>query len=109
MKTIYPFIAGVALCAASLFLTSFVQTDETPSYASVNTYETGGPGSKILVVYENSTTEEIELDKVASAGKVFSNTQKIQETLNLMTHKGYRLVTAVTRVSGMTTFLFQKK
>jgi hypothetical protein len=109
MKTVYPFIAGAALCAAFFTLTAFVQSEEAPSYASVNSYETGIGGSKILIIYENSTTEEIELEKATSTAKVIANTQKIHETLNLMTHKGYGLVSSVTRITGMTKFIFQRK
>jgi hypothetical protein len=109
MKTLYSFLAGAAISASVLAFTAFRQADEVPSYASVNVYETLAAGNNILIVYENSTTEEIELAKPMSGEKLKSNTLKIHETVNMMTHKGYKVVSVAARPTGVTTFLFQKK
>jgi hypothetical protein len=102
------FAAGAMLSAAVISLTAFKQKDETPSYVTLNTWESPMGSSKLLIIYENGTVEETPLDNVSGAKGWQANAMKIHEMVNMLTHKGYRISTVVSKGSSCT-YHFEKK
>lgn len=105
---LFAFAAGAMLSAAVFLFASFKQNDETPSYVTLNTWESPIGTSKLVIIYENGTVEETPLDNVSGAKSWQVNAMKIHEMVNMLTHKGYRISTAVSKGSSCT-YHFEKK
>jgi|GEM_PF-4208517 len=101
-------IIGAALTAIVLTLSSFAPQETSARYAMMKTYEYAAMyDSKIIIVYENGEVEEIMLEK-AKYSNFAINMQKINETLNRLSKKGYKMISS----SGEVTFgcyIFEKK
>jgi hypothetical protein len=65
--------------------------------------------SKITIIYENGTMEEIALEGTSKGKSIMANSVKIHENMNMLTHKGYRLVSVASRLSGCCTYIFEKR
>lgn len=90
-------------------LSSFTGQDASPQYVTLNAFdEVAALEPKIVIVYENNSTEEIRLEKTNTAKGIQSNAIKVHETINLLSHKGYRLVSAL-RVHGGSNYIFERK
>src|SRR5690606_27747254 len=101
------FVAG--LCAIIL-LSSFSGQNDTPSYVTLNSYEFYGTDfeSKIVIIYENDETETIKLNGSGKEKAIHANALKIHETINLLCHKGYKLVTS-TKKGSDGSYIYEKK
>jgi len=90
-------IASATLILAFVIASSFRTGANGQKYASMTVRETtagipdGGFDSKILIIYEDSKSEEIPLEKLKSS-TYSANRTKINEALNTMATKGYELV-----------------
>ena len=103
----------LALIATSLFiLTSFVTPQTDGGLVTVRTLEVSNGiwDSKICIVYEDGKTEDVVLQKFRD--HTFNpNTVKINEVLNKLIGKGYKLVSSSSGNGDAiltNTFLFQK-
>ena len=103
----------LALIALSLFiLTSFVTQQTNGGLVTVRTIEVANGiwDSKICIVYEDGKTEDIELQKFRD--HTFNpNSVKINEVLNKLIGKGYKLISASSGNGDAVLtniFLFQK-
>lgn len=103
-------VTGFIAVAATLLLTglsSFTPQDSSPQYVSINAIQTLAY-AKIVIIYENNSTEEIKLEKPVKAEAVESNAVKIHETINMLSHKGYSLV-STTNTGFAAHYIFAKK
>ena|SRR5688572_30264569 len=102
------FLTALAGMTLILGLASFRPQTATPNYATMLAHESVGFDRKIVIIYENGSTEEIALESPAKQSQILSNATKIHETINMMSHKGYRVVTA-TKEHYYGYYLFEKK
>jgi hypothetical protein len=89
----------------TIFLVAFsIGYSQKPGgYASMRVFDanrsvslgTGFSGSKILIVYEDGTTEEIPLLPY-SEKNVIENMKRVNKTINQLREKGYFLITQYT-------------
>ena len=97
-KIVFFGVAAMLLCAVSLMIfSSFKPQDTAPQYVTLIAL-TQSPVNepKVLIIYENNSTEEIELNKKVGSQKVkIENAVKIHETINMLSHKGYKMVSSV--------------
>ncbi len=82
-------ISLIVLIPTIVLVSSFTQPASELQYATLRTTEAIGM-STIIIVYEGKT-EEYELSKGSSSNQK-SNTQAINKAINLLTSKGYELV-----------------
>ena len=103
-------VALILASAVSVFtLSSFSPQDASPQYVSLNVFDV--PESfdpKIVVVYENNSTEEIKLERPVKASAIQGNAIKVHETINMLSHKGYKLVSAI-RLPLSSSYVFEKR
>jgi hypothetical protein len=93
-----------------IFLTSAFNKQQGggAKYLTMRTFQAVmGGGSKILIVYEDGKTEEIELEKY-SVGNMLPNSVKINQAVNYLSDKGYELST-VTGAETSSLYVFIKK
>ena len=93
-----------------IFLTSAFteQQGSGNKYLTMRIFQAAiGGGSKIMIVYEDGKTEEIELEKYA-VGNFLPNTVKINQTINDLSNKGYELF-SVTGAEMLSLYTFVKK
>jgi len=98
---------GLIIILASAF--NKQQTADT-KFLTMRTFESNIPAydSRITIVYEDNKFEEIPLEKWKQSNWT-GNLQKINETLNKLSAKGYQLV-ATSGTDGIsTTYTFMKK
>jgi hypothetical protein len=112
MKTKFIFIGIVAFAAglcAIFSLSSFTSQADGPQYTTMKVLEYSAIyDPRILIVYENGKTEEIDLEKPKNSGNITNNVRKINETLNKLSKKGYHLH-SFTGELNFATYLFEKK
>ena len=104
-------VAALTGALSVLFFSSFKPQDGAPQYVTLNAFDNhAAPGvAKIIIVYENNSTEEIALDnKVRTKKTVAENAIKIHETINMLSHKGYRMLSAVT-YPDYVSYLFERR
>ena len=110
-RKIYLLGSLLVLCALASFLlfSSFSPQDTPARYASMKTFEYAAVfDSKIVIVYENGQIEEIELEKAKKQDNIISNLRKINETINALSKKGYRLVSSSGEMTFMS-YVFEKR
>jgi len=94
MKTItYKLLIATFVIIFFLTVTAFRSGGSASQFATMTVWELPGGAiydSKILIIYEDGKTEEIELKASKPNNWVFNKT-KIVETLNNMSAKGYEL------------------
>jgi len=86
-----------------LIITAAGYSQKPGGYASMRVFDanrsvsmgTGFSGSKILIVYEDGTTEEIALLPY-SEKNVMENMKRVNKTINQLREKGYFLITQYT-------------
>ncbi len=84
-------IFSVALIPTIMLISSFTKQTTETKYATIRTVETAlGSASKIILAYDGKT-EELELDK-GSNNNMTPNTLKINQAMNILSAKGYELV-----------------
>jgi hypothetical protein len=77
-------------------------------YLTMRTFQAAmGGSSKIMIVYEDGKTEEIELEKY-SVSNFLPNTVKINKAINDISNKGYELF-SVTGAEMVSLYTFIKK
>jgi len=89
----------------AIFLVAFAigYSQKPGGYASMRVFDanrsvslgTGFSGSKILIVYEDGTTEEIPLLPY-SEKNIIENMKRVNKTINQLREKGYFLITQYT-------------
>ena len=99
--------ALIALLLIILFASSFHKPQELNNkYVVMRTYE-GGTLTRtgmIMIVYEDETIQEIELDKIGTT----RNTIKINNAINTICKKGYELVSS-NGGDFLNTYIFVRK
>ena len=91
-----------------LLIASFRPQDDSPRYVTLNTYEFNSAfRSKIVIIFENAEVEEIALEKPDKEKNIHSNAMKLHETINMLTHRGYKLLSA-TKDMNYGHYLFEK-
>ena len=84
-------IFSIALIPTVMLISSFINPTSEIKYATMRTFEGAlGGTSKIILVYDGKT-EELELSKGSVSNQV-SNTLQINQALNILSSKGYELV-----------------
>jgi hypothetical protein len=114
MKNQKKTIIILAALAVVLILSSFYSGENETKYLTVRTIEFYGGvfDSKIVIVDENGTIQEKDLEKMRSK-TLGENARRINEVLNNLSSKGYSL--ASSSASGFGTdglvnlYIFQKK
>jgi hypothetical protein len=103
-------VAALTGALSVLFFSSFKPQDGAPQYVSLIAYTRAvGAEPKIIIVYENNSTEEITLDKKTVTQKVqIENAIKIHETINMLSHKGYRMLSAAT-YPDYVSYIFERR
>ena len=65
--------------------------------------------TEIIITYEDGKTEEMELPRPSGAKSAVENNQKVNETINTICNKGYKIVCVTSRFAGiMTTYTLEK-
>ena len=65
--------------------------------------------SEIIIIYEDGKTEEIDLTMAKNTKTAVENTQKLNETINTVCNKGYKIVCVTSRAGGfLTTYTLEK-
>lgn len=99
-------LISLALILVFTLASSFKTGQNGHKFATMTIYEIPSGGiwdSKIIIVYEDSKSEEIPLQRMNPRNWT-TNKIKITETLNSMSTKGYELVS-----TDNSTYIFQKK
>jgi hypothetical protein len=111
MKLQTPQVMRTVLFLALVIIISsaFISQQSTKNkYLTMRTYQAAvGNGSKILIVYEDGRSEEIELEKY-TVSNFLPNTIKINNALNDLSKGGYELV-SVTGAELVSLYTFVKK
>lgn len=102
-KNILALAATTFLILVIIASLAFKGTGESPTYLTMNVLLS----DKIIIHYENGTSETINLE--GDGKKALANhLQKTHDTMNMLTHKGYRVVQ--TYASGnLVSYIFEKK
>lgn len=104
-------ISIIAICGI-LLLSSFLnQQAKGNKYLLMRVFEMpkGHPfDSKIIVVYEDGRTEEIQLER-SKADNTVIVAKKINETINTIAERGYELVTITSNGGQSYTYNFVKR
>jgi len=112
MKKNYYFIAILVLMTAVIILGFTHKTEPSGGILTMRVYEGHGPWSdNITIVAEDGAVEKIEL-RGPKLGNISTNLMAINENLNKIKSKGYKLVSTV--VAGMeaslvTTYTFERE
>jgi hypothetical protein len=85
-------------CGLLLFLlAAFASNNPQPTgnkYLTMRTFEASmGGSSKIMIIYEDGTTEELDLDKYR-IDNMLPNAVKINQAINKIAGKGYEFVSS---------------
>jgi hypothetical protein len=86
-------IIGCSIALLSIFLLSSFLTEHAPQkFLTIRTIEeTNGVDSKIIILYEDGRSKEVELEKF-HAKNFKSNSKKIHDVVNGIASQGYSLV-----------------
>jgi hypothetical protein len=108
MKTTRVLTVVISAIAAFFLLTSFLNHQQAQNkYLTLWTTQ-GGLDTKIVIVYEDGNTEEIDLDKFKPSSHT-SNAKKINEAINSVANKGYELIAMSGTDLVTNTYIFVKK
>lgn len=106
---LYGSAAAVAATVLFITLSSFKPQDVSPQYVTLNAFDdVSSFEPKIVVVYENNSTEEVKLERPSTARAIQGNAIKIHETINMLSHKGYKLISAM-RMPHACNYVFEKR
>jgi hypothetical protein len=104
-------LAATIVLTGTIFLTTAFKGQESSQnkYASMLTWEAEiGGSSKIIIVYEDNKTEEIELEKF-KIGNFTGNTIKVNTAINNLASKGYELISSTGLDTQRAMYTFIKK
>jgi hypothetical protein len=107
-------IASLSLICLFFVVSAFKATQSQQAgnkYLTLRTYESGLSAvisPMIAIVYDDGNTETITLERPSNPAKALANVKKINETINLISAKGYELVTTCGS-DIQTTYTFIKK
>ena len=110
MKTMTTkFLTATLTLVLIIILTSAFNSQQSNGnkFLTMRTFQAFGKGSKIMIVYEDGKTEEIELEKYA-VDNFLPNTVKINQAINNISNKGYELF-SVTGAEMVSLYTFVKK
>jgi hypothetical protein len=110
MKTTTKFLTATLTLALIIILASAFnkQQGSGNKYLTMRAFQaTIGKGSKIIIVYENGKTEEIELEKY-NVDNFLANTITINQAINNVSSKGYELI-SVTGAELTSLYTFVKR
>ena len=114
MKTklaMFGLVAAMFGTVLVLFFSSFKPQDTAPQYVTLNAFDNikGTIEPRIVIAYENNSTEEIAIEKKMGSQKAqIDNAIKIHETINMLSHKGYKLITAVS-YPNYVSYIFERR
>jgi hypothetical protein len=86
----FKFILLAALLPLLLLILSFTNLESEVQYATIRTVEATAGASTIILAYEGKV-EELDLEKW-TGNNLAPNALKINKAINLMTSKGYKLI-----------------